>query len=72
MSGNCATGIEAMVCADIAKRQQLGLVKYGTTVAANPLPLREWLEHQYQELLDAAVYCRRAMAEIDRTSDDFK
>ena len=59
------TGIEAIVCEDIANRQQLGINKYGTTVADNNLSLREWLEHQYEELLDAAVYCRRAIAEID-------
>lgn len=59
------TGIEAIVCEDIANRQQLGINKYGTTVADNNLSLREWLQHQYEELLDAAVYCRRAIAEID-------
>lgn len=61
-----AEGIEAKVCADIAARQQLGIAKYGTTVADNPLTLREWLEHAYQEALDQAVYLRRAMAEIDK------
>lgn len=57
--------IEKQVCADILARQQLGIAKYGTTVAQNPLELRQWLQHQYEELLDAAVYCRRALAEID-------
>ena len=66
------TGIEAMVCSEIARRQALGIAKYGMTVSANPLPLRDWLQHQYEELLDAAVYCRRAMAEIDRAKDDLK
>jgi len=33
--------------------------------AQNPLELRQWLQHQYEELLDAAVYCRRAIQEID-------
>ena len=60
------TGIEALVCEEIALRQQLGISKYKTTVADNPLSLREWLNHQYEELLDAAVYCRRAIDEIDR------
>lgn len=60
------TGIEALVCADIAQRQALGIAKYGTTVAENPLELRQWLQHQYEELLDAAVYTRRAMAELDK------
>lgn len=62
------TGIEALVCADIAKRQAQGIAKYGTTVAENPLVLRQWLVHQYEELLDAAVYARRAIAEIDRNT----
>ena len=61
-----ATGIEAKVCADIAERQIKGLSKYGVSVQDNNLPLREWLQHQYEELLDAAVYCRRAIEELDK------
>lgn len=59
------TGIEAQVCEDIARRQQFGLHKYGTTVAQNPLELRQWLKHAYEEALDQAIYLRRAMSEID-------
>ena len=62
------SGIEAKVCADIAARQQLGINKYGTTVADNPLDLRQWLEHAYQEALDQAIYLRRAMAELDKNA----
>ena len=58
-----ATGTEARVCADLAARQQLGIAKYGTTVADNPLSLREWLQHAYEEALDLAVYLRRAIEE---------
>ena len=58
-------GTEAEVCADIARSQQMGINQYGTTVAENRLSLREWLSHQYEELLDAAIYCKRAIAEID-------
>lgn len=72
MTDPSPTGIEALVCRDIASRQQRGIAKYGTTVSENPLQLREWLSHQYEELLDAAVYCRRAMAEIDRDQPDLK
>lgn len=57
---------EAQVCADILARQQIGIKKYGTTVAQNPLELRDWLQHQYEELLDAAVYCKRAIQQLDR------
>lgn len=63
---------ESLVIEDIRQRQQRGLAKYGTSVAHNPLALRDWLQHQYEELLDAAVYCRRAIQEIDQRKDDFK
>ena len=59
-------GVEARVAADIAARQRVGILKYGTTVADNPLPLREWLEHAYQEALDLPIYLKRAIEEIDR------
>ncbi len=59
------SGTEARVCVDIAMRQQLGLAKYGTTVEGNPLPLRDWLRHAYEETLDCAIYLKRAMQELD-------
>ena len=59
------TGIEADLCAEIAARQAKGIQKYGTTVADNPLALREWLQHGLEEALDLAVYLKRAIAEID-------
>ena len=59
-------GIEAKVCADIEARQALGMNKYGISVQDNPLTLREWLEHAYQECLDQAIYLRRAMQELDK------
>lgn len=58
-------GIEAMVCTEIAARQSKGIAKYGTTVADNPLSLRQWLQHAYEEALDQAIYLKRAIAEID-------
>lgn len=60
-----ATGIEALVIADIERRQRLGIAKYGTTVAANPLDLRAWLNHALEEALDMAVYLKRAIAELE-------
>ena len=59
-------GIEADLCAEIAARQAKGIQKYGTTVADNPLALREWLQHEYEEQLDAVVYKRRQIAELER------
>jgi hypothetical protein len=66
------TGIEAKVCQDIASRQQKGIAKYKTTVADNPLSLREWHQHHYEELLDAAIYCKKILAELDKQTDDLK
>jgi hypothetical protein len=66
MSTTQPTGTEAKVCELIAKRQAMGIAKYGTTVASNPLALREWLQHQLEELLDAAVYVQRAIDELDK------
>lgn len=56
--------IEQKVCQDILARQQVGIRKYGTTVAQNPLELKQWLQHAYEECLDQAVYLRRAMEEL--------
>jgi hypothetical protein len=60
------TGTERRVCDLIAQRQSLGLNKYGTTVAENPLTLRQWLVHQQEELLDAAIYTQRIIEQLDR------
>lgn len=58
--------IEYKVAADIFERQRIGLKKYGVSVKDNPLSLREWLQHAYEESLDHAIYLRRAMQELDK------
>ena len=59
-------GTEARVCVEIAARQQKGIAKYGTTVAENPLSLLQWMYHEYEEQLDAVVYKRRQIEELER------
>ena len=54
-----ATGIELQVIKDIEARQELGINKYGTTVADNPLTEEQWLRHAYEEALYIAVYLKR-------------
>lgn len=56
---------ERLVAGDILTRQAHGLKKYGVTVAENPLPLRAWAQHAYEEALDFAVYLKRIIQEID-------
>ena len=63
------TDTETQVCADIKRRQELGIAKYGTTVAQNPLDLRQWLQHAYEEKLDDAAYMKRAIQELDKIID---
>jgi hypothetical protein len=60
------SGTEARVCALIAQRQALGINKYGTTVANNPLSHKEWLQHALEEALDQAVYLARAIEELEK------
>jgi hypothetical protein len=63
------TGTEAELCNDIAKRQQIGIKKYGTTVRDNNLSLRQWLQHAYEETLDKAVYLKRAIEQLDKENE---
>jgi len=60
------TGTEARVCELIAKRQEMGRNKYGTTVTDNPLALREWVNHALEEALDLSVYLMRIREELDK------
>jgi hypothetical protein len=52
---NEPTGIEQLVCADIAARQRLGILKYGRTVAESP---DDMLQHAYEESLDLCIYLK--------------
>lgn len=59
-------GTESRVCGDIAERQKKGIAKYGITVQENPLTLKQWLTHAYEECLDQAVYLKRAIEEMEK------
>lgn len=60
-----ATGVESRVIEDITQRQQRGIAKYGTTVEDNPLALKQWVQHFYEELLDGAVYAKKVIEKIE-------
>lgn len=53
----CAT--VSAVMADLRARADVGLAKYGVTVADSPLTRAQWLQHAYEEALDFAVYMKR-------------
>jgi hypothetical protein len=64
-----ASGIELEVIKDIERRQEIGIKKYGTTVDKNSLTLREWMQHSYEELLDAAIYHKKILKELEGQDD---
>jgi hypothetical protein len=55
--------IVAAVQADLEARAALGLRKYGVTLDRTDLTAAEWLQHLYEELLDAACYIKRIQHE---------
>ena len=54
---------EERVIEKIRNRAEIGLKKYGTTMARKDLSILEWLQHLQEEVLDGAVY-------IERLQDD--
>lgn len=52
------------VRSDLHNRSQRGIEKYGTTLDRNDLELKEWVQHLYEELLDAALYVKRIKKEL--------
>lgn len=50
---------------DLLSRSQVGIAKYGTTLARTDLGLRDWLQHAYEETLDQANYLKRCILELD-------
>lgn len=69
------TGIpdtEQAVIADILARQKMGIQKYGTTLANNPIKLRAWLQHSLEEQYDNMLYTKRAIQELDLMAEQAK
>lgn len=50
---------------DLLRRSQIGIAKYGVTLERTDLNLRDWLQHTYEETLDAANYLKRTIMELD-------
>jgi hypothetical protein len=51
--------VVASVREDLLQRSQIGLAKYGTGLNRTDLSDKQWLQHLYEELLDAALYTKR-------------
>lgn len=62
--------VEAAI-AELRKRSQEGIRKYGTTMARQDIDLLQWVQHLKEELMDAFIYATRIQrdlidAEIDK------
>ena len=44
---------------DLKDREARGIEKYGTTMDRTDLKAKDWQQHLYEELLDAALYCKK-------------
>lgn len=54
------------VIGDLESREQRGLSKYKTTVDREDLKLEDWLQHAYEEVLDQAMYLKRAIILLNK------
>lgn len=60
--------IEEAVCAKLIARRDVGRAKYGATMDENldKNELLEWLIHQQEELMDAAIYVEAAIRKLKK------
>ena len=47
------------VIKDLKRRESKGIKTYGTTMDRTDLDRKEWMNHLYEELLDAALYIKK-------------
>ena len=55
--------VEAVI-AEMRKRSQEGILKYGTTMARTDVDLLGWIQHFKEELMDAVVYVTRIQRDL--------
>lgn len=53
------------VIKDMIAREQLGIKKYGTTIDRDDYSLKDWMQHHYEELLDAALYVKKQIQKLE-------
>lgn len=58
---DCPGEVEQAVIDRIHQRREVGLKKYGVSVADNPLTREQWLRHLQEELLDGAIYAEKLL-----------
>lgn len=56
---------------DLLNRSEAGIKKYNNTLDRNDLELSDWLQHAYEELLDGALYLKRAKHDAEELNEQF-
>jgi NTP pyrophosphatase (non-canonical NTP hydrolase) len=53
------TNLLTKVINDLQDREARGIEKYGTNMDRTDIKTKDWQKHLYEELLDAALYCKK-------------
>lgn len=64
--------ILAAVIEDLRRRETKGLETYGTTMDRGDLSREEWMNHLYEELLDASLYLKKLINGTQRLTNNEK
>ena len=54
------------VISDLKHRELKGVETYNTTMDRTDLTQKEWLQHLYEELLDASLYTKKLIKTFDK------
>jgi hypothetical protein len=57
---------------DLRTRSDVGVKKYGVTLARDDLSLEQWVQHALEECMDMALYLKRIKVELEKVKDDGK
>lgn len=66
---NMKDSIVESVRQDLLDRSEVGIKKYNTTLDREDLDTVDWLVHAYQEMLDGALYLKRAQQDVQDMND---
>ena len=55
---------------DLNERSKIGIKKYGTTLDRDDLSKADWAQHLYEELLDAALYTKKLINELNEIKNE--
>jgi len=56
---------------DLLDRSEAGIKKYNNTLDRDDLELSDWLQHAYEEMLDGALYLKRAKKDVEELNEQF-